>query len=89
MRKIDKKQFVKAKVHSHVTPGEALKALRELQGLTQQELASSAGIAQPHISAMERGISLIGCDRALALAKVLHVHPAVILFPDFDLAQVA
>lgn len=81
---IDKNQFRKAKVRMAVTPGEALKALRELQGLTQQQLAEKAGLAQSHISAMEHGASAIGCDRAVSLAKALHVHPAVILFPDFQ-----
>lgn len=85
----NKKQFVKAKIRLRLTPGEALKAIRELQGLTQHQLAKKTGMAQSHISAMERGITNIGCDRALTLAKALHVHPAVILFPDFDLAMVA
>lgn len=30
--KINKKDFVKAKVHVHITPGEALKMLREFKG---------------------------------------------------------
>nr|MCH9770049.1 helix-turn-helix domain-containing protein [Gammaproteobacteria bacterium] len=77
MKKIDKKKFTKATVRYHLTPGEALKTLRELQELTQQELASMTGMAQSHISAMENGSSSIGVDRALALAKILKVHPAV------------
>lgn len=89
MKKINKSEFTKAKVRHHMTPGEALKAIRELQELTQTELAEASGMAQSHISAMERGTTNIGCDRAMALAKVLHVHPAVILFPDFDLDMVA
>ncbi len=82
-------EFVRASVRYPLTPGEALKALRELQELTQVELAELTGIAQSHLSAMERGAKNIGRDRALVLAKALHVHPAVILFPDFDLSQVA
>ena len=31
----------------------------------------------------------MGRDRALTFAKALHVHPAVLLFPDFDMSQVA
>jgi len=86
---IDKTKFKKAKVRQKVSPGEALRALRELQGMTQKELAEAVGMAQSHISAMENGSSNIGCDRALALAKVLRVHPAVILFPDFDIRMIA
>jgi len=50
---------------------------------------SHAVIPQSNISAMENNVSQIGRDRALALAKALKVHPAVILFPDFDIAHVA
>jgi hypothetical protein len=31
----------------------------------------------------------MGRERAMTLAKALHVHPAVLLFPDFDMAHVA
>ena len=87
--KINKKEFVPAKVNCHITPGEMLQTLRELQEFTQKDLAAQTGISQSNISAMENNVSQIGRDRALALAKVLKVHPAVILFPDFDIAQVA
>ena len=84
-----KKGLVRAKVNRKITPGEMLRTLRELQELTQKELADGTGISQSNLSAMENNVSQIGRDRALALAKVLKVHPAVILFPDFDIAQVA
>lgn len=87
--KVDKKEFVRAKVNRRVTPGEMLRTLRELQAFTQKNLADQTGISQSNISAMENNMSQIGRDRALALAKALKVHPAVILFPDFDIAQVA
>ena len=82
---INKKDFVVARVHQAVSPGEALKMLRELQGLSQAELAKLTGISQPNISALENSTRQLGRGRALILAKVLHVHPAVILFPDFDI----
>jgi transcriptional regulator with XRE-family HTH domain len=84
-----KKDFVKAKVHCVLTPGEALKMLRELQGLSQVELAQATGMSQSNISALECGAKNIGRERALILAKALHVHPAVLMFPDFDMKQVA
>ena len=87
--KVNKNEFVRAKVNRHITPGEMLRTLRELQELTQKALADQTGISQSNISAMENHVSQIGRDRALALAKALKVHPAVILFPDFDIAQVA
>ncbi len=86
---MNKKEFVRAKVNRKIIPGEMLRTVRELQELTQKELAAQTGISQSNISAMENDVSQIGRDRALALAKVLKVHPAVILFPDFDVAQVA
>lgn len=86
---IEKKDFAKAKLHSSITPGEALKMLRELQGLNQIELSTLTGVSQSNLSALENNIKKMGRERALILAKALHVHPAVLLFPDFDMAQVA
>jgi transcriptional regulator with XRE-family HTH domain len=86
---INKKDFVKAKVHCSLTPGEALKMLRELQNLSQSDLAKLTGISQSNISALENNTRQLGRERALVLAKALRVHPAVLLFPDFDIASVA
>ena len=86
---INKKDFVKSKVHVDVTPGEALKMIRQLQGLSQNDLAELTGISQSNISALENDYVQLGRDRALTLAKALHVHPSVLLFPSFDMAQVA
>ncbi|MBA2654070.1 MAG: helix-turn-helix transcriptional regulator [Gammaproteobacteria bacterium] len=87
--KIDKKDFVRARVHAHITPGEALKMLRELQGFTQLELAQKTGISQSNISALESNARQMGRERAVVLARALKVHPAVILFPDFDIEEAA
>jgi transcriptional regulator with XRE-family HTH domain len=87
--KINKNDFVRAKVQRSVTPGEMLRTLRELQGLSQTELAKLTGISQSNLSAMETNARQIGRERALVLAKALKVHPAVILFPDFDISDVA
>ena len=83
------KNLVRAKVNIKMTPGEMLKTLRELQELSQADLAELAGMSQSNISALENGIRKIGRERSLALSKALRVHPAVILFPDFDLQEVA
>lgn len=87
--KINKKDFVKAKVHAHLTPGEALKMIRELQDLTQADLAKITGISQSNISALESNARQMGRDRAMTFAKALKVHPSVLLFPDFDMEKVA
>ena len=86
---MNKKEFKIARVHCALTPGEALKAIRELQGLSQQGLAELTGISQSNLSALENNVRQFGRDRALILAKALHVHPAVLLFPDFDIQDVA
>lgn len=87
--KINKKDFLQAKVNRKITPDQMLKTLRELQELSQQQLAELTGISQSNISALESSARMIGRDRALTLAKALKVHPAVILFPDFDIRGVA
>lgn len=86
---IDKNDFVRAKTHCMVTPGEAIRMVRELQDLSQQNLAELSGFSQSNISALENNSTNLGRERALILAKVLHVHPAVLLFPDFNMSQVA
>lgn len=84
-RTLKKSDFVASKDPVAVTPGEMLATLRELQGLSQNALARLAGIAQSNISNMEKGRQHIGRERAIALALALRVHPAVILFPNYQL----
>ncbi|MBT7610983.1 MAG: helix-turn-helix transcriptional regulator [Bacteriovoracaceae bacterium] len=86
---MSKKNLVRAKINIKMTPGEMLKTLRELQELSQSELAELAGMSQSNISAIESGSRKVGRERALALSLALKVHPAVILFPDFDIKVVA
>ena len=86
---MNKKDFVKAKVNRKITPGEMLRTLRELQELSQIELGEMTGISQSNISSIETNVTNIGRERAIVLAKALKVHPAVILFPDFDISKVA
>ena len=87
--KTNRKDFTNAKVNIKIRPGEMLKTLRELQELSQSELAKLADMTQSNISALESGKQQIGRERAIKLAIALKVHPAVILFPDFDLNEVA
>lgn len=86
---MNKNDFQLAKILARLTPGEALKMVRELQGLSQNELAYLTGISQPNISALESNARQMGRERAITLAKALKVHPAVLLFPDFDVSKVA
>ncbi|MGB5546853.1 MAG: helix-turn-helix transcriptional regulator [Polyangiales bacterium] len=84
-----RRDLVPARVGVSVTPGEMLRTVRELQELTQSELSALTGIAQSNLSALETGARELGRERALVLAKALKVHPAVLLFPDFDVSEVA
>jgi transcriptional regulator with XRE-family HTH domain len=76
--------FVPAKTRIHMTPGQSLKVIRELQELSQNELAKLSGLPQSTISGMESGRINIGVERAKALAKALRIHPAVIVFPGWE-----
>jgi len=87
--KINKRDFVRAKVNIKISPGEMLKTIRELNEMTQEALSKLTGISQSNLSSLEKGSKKIGRERAIVLAKALKVHPAVILFPDFDLRKVA
>lgn len=89
MTKIYKQDFVKAKVHAHVTCGEAIKILRELQQLSQNDITRLTGISQSNLSALENNTRQLGKQAAIVIAKALHVHPAVILFPDYEMEDAA
>ncbi len=76
--------FCKAKPRIPVSPGESVRIVRELQGLSQNELAAAAGIPQSTISAIERERVNLGVERAKVLARALKCHPAVLVFPGWD-----
>jgi transcriptional regulator with XRE-family HTH domain len=67
-----------------VTVGESVRIIRELQELSQNQLAALSGIPQPTISAIENDRVNLGVERAKVLARALKVHPAVLVFPDWD-----
>ena len=67
-----------------VSPGESVRILRELQGLTQGQLAELSGVAQTTISGIETGRINLGVERAKALAIALRCHPAVLVFPGWE-----
>jgi len=58
--------------------------MRELQELSQNQLAEAAGIPQSTISAIERERINLGVERAKVLARALKCHPAVLVFPGWD-----
>jgi transcriptional regulator with XRE-family HTH domain len=72
--------YSKAKQLVDVTVGESVKTLRELQALSQNDLAALSGIPQSTISAIENDRIQLGVERAKTLARALHCHPAVLVF---------
>ena len=75
-----------AKKRIDVSPGESVRILRELQELSQSELASMTNIPQSTISAIENERVNLGVERAKVLARALRCHPAVLVFPGWDVS---
>lgn len=78
------KDYRRAKKTIDVSVGESVRIIRELQGLSQNELADLTGIPQSTISAIENDRVQLGLERAKVLARALQCHPAVLVFPGWD-----
>ena len=78
------KDYRLAKKRIDVSPGDSVRILRELQELSQSQLAELAGIPQATISAIENGRVNLGVERAKVLARALKCHPAVPVFPGWE-----
>lgn len=78
------KDYRKAKKLMDVSVGESVRILRELQELSQNELSELTGIPQSTISAIENDRVNLGVERAKMLARALKCHPAVLVFPGWD-----
>ena len=83
------KDYRPAKKRATVTVGESLRILRELQELSQNQLAEASGISQATISAIENGRVRLGVERAKVLARALRCHPGVLVFPDWEVPSEA
>ena len=79
------KEFRPAKKRVAVTVGESVRILRELQEMSQNQLAQASGIPQATISAIENGRVRLGVERAKVLARALKVHPSVLVFPGWEM----
>lgn len=78
-------EYRKAKRKIELSVGTSVRTVRELQELSQNELAELSGIPQSTISAIEHNRVKLGVDRAKVLARALRVHPSVLVFPGWDL----
>jgi len=76
-----------AKKRIEVSVGESVRIVRELQEMSQNDLAAATGIPQSTISAIENDRVNLGVERAKQLARILKCHPAVLVFPGWDLSK--
>ena len=83
------KDYKIAKRQIDVSVGESVRIIRELQEMSQNELAKVAGIPQSTISAIENDRVNLGVERAKQLAIALKCHPAVLVFPGWDVHNAA
>ncbi len=63
--------------------GSRVRAERVLLGLSQEELASRAGMHRTYLGGIERGERNVGLLNLISISKALCVSPAV-LFKDFE-----
>ncbi|MHB1465246.1 MAG: helix-turn-helix domain-containing protein [Thermoleophilia bacterium] len=83
------KEYRKAKKRIDVSVGQSVRIVRELQQLSQNQLSELTGIPQSTLSAIENDRVKLGVERAKVLARALKCHPAVLLFPGWDLDKEA
>lgn len=79
------KNFRPAKKRVEVSTGESVRIIRELQGLSQNQLAALTGIAQSTISGIENDRVKLGVERAKMLARALQCHPSVLVFGGWEM----
>ena len=81
------KTFRPARKRIDVSVGESVRIIRELQGYSQNELARRTGIPQATLSAIENDRVRLGIERAKTLACALKCHPAVLVFPGWEVTR--
>ena len=82
-------EFRQAKKSVEVTCGESVRILRELQELSQNDLAKLTGLPRSTISAIENDRVRLGVERSKVFARALRCHPAVLVFPGWDVESAA
>ena len=78
------KGFRRARKMVSVSVGESVRIIRELQGLSQNQLSRMTRIPQSTLSAIENDRVNLGVERAKVLARALKCHPAVLVFPGWQ-----
>jgi len=78
------KGFRRARKTVDVSVGGSVRIIRELQGLSQNQLSRMTRIPQSTLSAIENDRVKLGVERAKVLARALTCHPAVLVFPGWQ-----
>jgi transcriptional regulator with XRE-family HTH domain len=78
------KGFRRARKTVDVSVGESVRIIREFQGLSQNQLSRMTRIPQSTLSAIENDRVNLGVERAKVLARALKCHPAVLVFPGWQ-----
>ena len=79
------REYHPAKKRVAVSVGESVRIIRELQALSQNQLAKLTEIPQATLSAIENDRVRLGVERAKVLARALKCHPGVLVFPGWEL----
>jgi len=82
-------EYRPAKKRVSVSVGESVRIIREFQELSQNQLSQLTGIPQTTISAIENDRVRLGVERAKVLARALKCHPAVLVFPGWEVGDEA
>ena len=72
-----------------LSPGDSVRIVREMQEMSQSQLAKATGLSQPVISGIEKGRVALGVERAEKIARALKVHPAVLIWANWDEEEAA
>jgi len=76
---IEPDDFLPAKKHIAVSSGESVRIIREMQELTQDELAELVNMPTAVLEAIEADQLELSTANAELLAHALKIHPAVLL----------
>lgn len=80
-------EYRRAEKKIDVSVGESVRIIRELQELSQNDLSRLTSTPQFTISAIENNPVQLGVERAKVLAHALICHPAVLVFPGWEVKQ--
>jgi transcriptional regulator with XRE-family HTH domain len=78
------KEYHPAKKRISVSVGESVRIIRELQELSQNQLAELTGIPQATISAIENCRVRLGVERTKILSRAPKCHPGTLVFPGWE-----